>query len=144
MVKEKSKFVEEHPAPRAFPYIDVDGREVLDPTPLAPPVGYQKPVHIWDQLRQQMRAMALLAAQEGAESFEESDDFDIGDDYDPTSPWELPADQITVREFKMRVAADQEEAVRRSAAEETLSRKSATPPAGDDVNPPSDGPKPGK
>lgn len=45
-------------------------------------------------LRRMIREeLSRAAAEQGIESFEEADDFDVGEDYDPQSPWELQADQ---------------------------------------------------
>lgn len=70
---------------------DAQGRYYPDPTPIAPPIGYKKERSIMDQVRDLVRNEKLqndLAAA-GAETFEEADDFEIGDDYDPRSPFEL-------------------------------------------------------
>lgn len=65
----------------------VDGAEIPDPTPMAPPVGYKKQPSMFDIVREQVR-LSKLAEEAGAESFEEANDFDVGDDYDPESPHE--------------------------------------------------------
>jgi len=70
-------------------YLTEDGREKPDPTPLAPPIGYVKQPHLWEQMREMVRhQLSEAAVDSGRESFEEADDFDVGDDYDPTSPYE--------------------------------------------------------
>lgn len=71
-------------------YLNEDGSENPDPTPIAPPVGYVKRPSLVDQIRAMVREHALAQAIAGqdAETFEEADDFDVADDYDPTSPWE--------------------------------------------------------
>lgn len=68
------------------------GQELPDPTPMAPPVGFkrQKPLH--ELIREMVRSehLAQAAAAAGAETFEESDDFDVDDDsYDPSTPYEM-------------------------------------------------------
>lgn len=67
-----------------------DGSEKLDPTPIAPPIGYQRQVPLHLQIREMVRSEALRQAAEaaGAETFEEADDFEVDDDYDPTTPYE--------------------------------------------------------
>lgn len=65
----------------------------VDPTPMAPPVGYQKSVPLHLQIREMVRSEALRQAAESndLETFEEADDFDIMDDdvpFDPKSPYE--------------------------------------------------------
>lgn len=66
------------------------GAEVLDPTPMAPPIGYIKQPSLADTIRDMVRSERLKAEAEAAGygSFEDEDDFDVGDDFDPTSPYE--------------------------------------------------------
>ena len=66
------------------------GEEVLDPTPVNVPINWSRPVPLAERIRQMIRNEASLIAQaQGAESFEEADDFDVEDDtIDPRSPWE--------------------------------------------------------
>lgn len=72
--------------------LDSKGREYMDSTPMAPPVGYKREPTIAERIRDMVRGEhlrnAALAA--GAETFEEADDFDIPDDdtYDPSTPYE--------------------------------------------------------
>lgn len=76
-------------------HLDERGREILDGTPIAPPVGYKQTVPLAQQIREMVRSENLrLAAQEsGLETFEEADDFNIDDPdgtaYDPSSPFEI-------------------------------------------------------
>lgn len=69
-------------------YLNEHGHEIPNPTPLAPPIGYIKQPSIADQIRAQVRALSLEALQRGEESEEEANDFDVGEDYEPSSPWE--------------------------------------------------------
>lgn len=71
-----------------------NGREVMDSRPMAVPVGFRRPPSLIDQMRVMIRReMSEAAAARGAESFEEANDFDVGDDPDdPTTPWEHAAD----------------------------------------------------
>lgn len=66
------------------------GEEIPDPTPVAPPLGYKKIPSLAEQIRQAILSEKLkeAAAAAGVETFEEADDFDVGDDYDPRSPYE--------------------------------------------------------
>lgn len=81
-----------------------DGLEIPDPTPIAPPVGYVKQPSLVEQIRAMVRSEKLRQEAEGmgAGSFEEEDDFDVGDDYDPSSPYEAdfepmdPADRAAL------------------------------------------------
>lgn len=73
-------------------YLDAKGRELPDPTPMAPPVGYKKQSSMVEIVREMVRGERLKQEAEaaGMESFEDSEDFDVGDDadQDPGSPWE--------------------------------------------------------
>lgn len=71
-------------------YLNQDGSENPDPTPLAPPIGYRKAPSLVDNMRAMIRehAIAMAIAGQQAETFEEADDFDVNDDFDPSSPWE--------------------------------------------------------
>lgn len=71
-------------------YLNDDGAEQPDPTPIAPPVGYKKAPSLVENMRAMIRehALAMAIAGSEAETFEEADDFDVADDFDPTSPWE--------------------------------------------------------
>lgn len=71
-------------------YIDPHGREINDPTPVAPPAGISRELNLIEQIRLAVRSerMAEAARSRGLETFEESEDFDVDDDYDPSSPWE--------------------------------------------------------
>lgn len=69
---------------------DQEGRELNDPTPISVPVRFTTPESEVDRLRRFLRSEQLsreLDAQ-GFDTAEEADDFDVGDDYDPTSPYE--------------------------------------------------------
>lgn len=73
----------------------------VDPTPMAPPVGYTRHVPLHLQIREMVRSEALRQAAESAdmETFEEADDFDIPDDpVEPGSPYENDFDP-TIREM---------------------------------------------
>lgn len=71
--------------------LDEFGREVFDPTPIAPPIGYVKQPSMFEQVRDMVRgeALRIYAESQDMESFEDADDFDIDDDYDPRTPYEL-------------------------------------------------------
>lgn len=68
----------------------VDGAELPDPTPMAPPVNYKRQPSMFEIVREQMRRQAAeLAAATGAESEEEADDFDVGDDDELRTQYEV-------------------------------------------------------
>lgn len=72
----------------------VDGQELPDPKPIAPPVGYKKQPSMAELVRDMVRSERLRQEAEsmGHESYEDADDFDVGDDYDPRSPYEWQFD----------------------------------------------------
>lgn len=90
-------------------YLDAHGREIPDPTPMAPPVGYVRRPSIAEQMRQMIQQASYEASQAGAETEEEANDFDV-DDGEPWSPYE--------DEFEID-----------PAMEMMLARQSVSPPA---------------
>lgn len=66
------------------------GEEVLDPTPMQPPLGYKKTPSLSEQIQQQVRIAQLKMLEDMAleETEDEADDFEIGDDYEPLSKHE--------------------------------------------------------
>lgn len=84
------------------------GEELLDPTPIQLPVGYKKQVPLNERIRSMVREEASRwAAENGNETFEEADDFNIADDpIEPSSPWEEDFDPevkfIAAREAEIR------------------------------------------
>ncbi|UIB81459.1 hypothetical protein [Flyfo microvirus Tbat2_151] len=70
---------------------------------MAPPVGYKRQPSLADQIREMVRSerLAMEAENAGYETFEEADDFDVGDDYDPQTPYEnefdTPLDELKRR-----------------------------------------------
>lgn len=79
--------------------LDEHGREVLSSEKLALPLGYKKPESLAEQIqRLVVRQLSDQAQAEGFDSFEESEDFDIGDDPpDPSSPYEEFFDPVLGR-----------------------------------------------
>lgn len=67
-----------------------DGREVLNPVPVAPPVGYVKEPTVMEMINAQVKKhLALLRDDEELDTEAEAQDFNIGDDYEPYSPYEI-------------------------------------------------------
>lgn len=66
------------------------GKEFPNPVPMESPIGFvpMKPLH--EQIREMvLREIGSQAEINGMETPEEADDFEVGDDFDPSSPWEL-------------------------------------------------------
>lgn len=66
------------------------GEEIPDPTPMQPPLGYKRSLSLSEQIAQQVRIAHLKILEDSAiaETDEEADDFEVGDDYEPMSKWE--------------------------------------------------------
>lgn len=58
------------------------GQLIPDPTPIAPPIGYKRQPTMVEMVRQMVQSenLAREARAAGVETFEESEDFDVGDD----------------------------------------------------------------
>lgn len=70
------------------------GHEILDPKPMALPVGLNRPPTLNERIKQLIRGeISRRAEAQGEETFEEADDFEVGDDFDPKSPYEQNFDQ---------------------------------------------------
>lgn len=55
-------------------------REIPDKTPVAMPLGYERPEPLESMIARMIRVESVKAQKEGKETFEESDDFDCDDD----------------------------------------------------------------
>lgn len=125
-------FEEQVPTPR----LDEEGREILDPTPMAIPAGFKRPDSIADQVRRLVRSHELARAAEaaGLETFEESEDFDIDETFDPHTPYELQWDPVLGRDvapadfndpvkreyFRRAYLTAEENALRAEARQDTI------------------------
>lgn len=72
--------------------------ETFNQTPKAAPIGWKRPPTLQETIQRHMAHAQLLAAQSGAESFEEAEDFDVEDSDDVadfSSPWETDFDHAT-------------------------------------------------
>lgn len=60
------------------------GQEIPDPVPMAPPLGYTKPLSMFDQMRAQIRAehhrLKQLELEELAETPDQANDFEVDED----------------------------------------------------------------
>lgn len=92
---------------------DENGHEILNPTPMQPPLGFKPIPSLVEQIRMQVRQLKHLDDME-PETEEEADDFEIDDDPTPQSRWEN--DMIpSIKETRARIRA-LEEQERRYAA----------------------------
>lgn len=80
--------------------LDKEGREIPDPNPVEVPAGMKRPETLAEQVQRLVRtSISAHAALHGQESFEEADDFDIEDDFDPSTPYETHFDPVIGRDI---------------------------------------------
>lgn len=91
--------------------LTADGAEILDPRPMQPSIRHQRAPSMFDIVRDAVRSERLRreAEESGFETFEEADDFDVGDDYDPRSPYEEHFEAAPLSELQARARAAQAE-----------------------------------
>lgn len=85
--------------------VDDLGRELCDPTPMEPPLGYNPQPSLAEQMRMMIESERLRLAAEAAgyETFEEADDFDMEEDPFPRSPHEDEfSNPLSARELRKR------------------------------------------
>lgn len=82
---------------KAVGKFDELGQELVDGRSMEPPVGYEPSKSIQEMIAEAVRGREIQRAmhEAGAETFEEADDFNVGDDFDPTSPHEAYFEPIT-------------------------------------------------
>lgn len=85
--KTSDAFKQEKLAPQRH---NENGEEILDPTPMQPPLGYKKTLSLHEQIAQQVRLakLQLLDDVNLEETDEEADDFEVGEDFEPLSKYE--------------------------------------------------------
>jgi len=77
------------------------GTETLDTTPVATPVKFHRPPTLQEQIQRYTRNhLNKIALQEGKETFEEANDFDVGEDELPPTPHEIEFDARGEAEFE--------------------------------------------
>lgn len=77
------------------------GQEIPDPTPVELPLGFRRPPSIHELIKAAVRdEMSREAESQGMETFDEADDFDVDDDEEINSPYELTEMQEEFRYAK--------------------------------------------
>lgn len=67
-----------------------NGREIPSNVPVAIPTKFKRPETIAEQVKRMVASqLSIAASQQGHESFEEADDFDVDDDVEIKSKYEL-------------------------------------------------------
>lgn len=93
--------------------LDEHGREIGDPKPVAIPVGFKRPETLAEQVQRLVRtSISRQAEAEGKETFEESEDFDVGDDDDPRTPYETFFDPVLGRDLSAQEFREHESVYR--------------------------------
>lgn len=116
---------------------DKDGNIILDPTPMAPPIGYKKAPSMVEIVRDMVRSerLAQEARDAGHETFEEAEDFDVDDDPELLrSPYENQFDPPLEE-----LLAEGRKALKEREAREGV--KGAAPPSGGAPAPVPEAPK---
>lgn len=129
--------LEEYLAKLSAKGLNQDGTFMVDPTPMAPPIGYKKHPSMVEIVRDMVRSekLRVAALESGHESFEEAEDFDVDDEPQQLrSKYENEQDPT----LKDLLAAGAHESAARKAKE----RKEAGDPPADDVSPPEPRPSP--
>lgn len=119
--------------------IDQNGFEILDQRPVAAPVNIYARRSTLADLQQMYRLAAQHAAETGAETPEEADDFNVGDDFDPSVPFESLAGHLDEDAFQQALAESvrngEQASARTSPApngeQQAPAEPSGTPPAGE-------------
>lgn len=110
------------------------GQLIPDPTPKAPSVKHLRQPSMAEQVQAMIRSerLAQEAAAAGYETWEESEDFDVGDDdYDPRSPWEQEFDPVDSF-AEMRSRRDEHEAAQQTDTSSADDVKGSSPDNTDD------------
>lgn len=75
-------------------YFDEYGRELPDPIPAALPIGFKRQPTLQETIKRLVRSEISREADEnGQETFDEADDFEVDDDPLPNTPYEQDFDQ---------------------------------------------------
>lgn len=106
-----------------FKKLTAAGNEILDTTPIAIPLGFRKPKSITEQIAEFVNNERIRQSLDAAgyETFEDAEDFEIGDDYEslPDSKYEADFDNI-----KSGLALEREKA--RNSAKQKSSKPHAS------------------
>lgn len=115
--------------------LDKQGFEIPDPKPMALPVGFVAPPTLTEMVRNLVRyEVSRAAASEGEETWEEADDFVVGDEPELQSPYELDDEQQSgsLREFIEERPKEPEKPVSGKPEEDLKAKPEPTPIAAAD------------
>lgn len=105
------------------------GKLVPDPRPVAAAIGYKRTPNMVDLIRAEVARASREAEAQGFETLEEANDFDVGDDVEPGSPYEVDeAAEVPLSVLRQRVR-EAEEAEKAKAPEKVPATPPVVPPA---------------
>lgn len=89
-------------------FLTDDGSEKVSSVPMSIPSGFKRPDTLAEQVARLVRSHEFnrRMAEQGAETFEDADDFDVDDDFDPSTPFEMHFDPILGREVSAKQFLD--------------------------------------
>lgn len=88
-----TKFKEEISKPLCV--LDENGHEVLDQSPVAIPVRFQRVESMTQEIARLVNShLSILAYDQGYETFDEADDFDVGDEEELRSNYEIDDEDV--------------------------------------------------
>lgn len=98
--------------------LNIQGHEIPDPEPLVLPSGFRRPETLAEQVQRLVRTgLSRMAEEQGMESFEEAEDFDVDEDEDPSTPYETFFDPVLGKDLSPQEFRDHEQAYRRQYLE---------------------------
>lgn len=117
-------------------FFNKSGEILPDDTPMNLELQLNPPLSLEERVSRLLhsRQLADLANSQGLESFEESEDFDVDDDFDPQTPWEQDFELASVRSVQAGVTITPETVERKEATERSKAfwkrkrAEKATPP----------------
>lgn len=122
------------------PKLNDFGYEVLDPTPMEPPLNYKQQPSLHEQIRDMIRSERLRqeVMAQGYETFEEADDFHMDEDPEPWAPYEEQFEPTPMQELhrRRRQATEDAQAAASSSAPEPKTGATVSTSAVDDPAPP--------
>lgn len=93
--------------------LDEKGHEIPDPNPVAMPAGFKHPESLQNQIQRLVRGQISEAADAaGFETFEDAEDFDVDDEIDVDSPYEMEFDPTLGRDISPQMIRDDPERYR--------------------------------
>lgn len=101
--------------------------EIPDKKPIALPLGYRAPEPLANMIARLIRVESLKAEAEGMESFEESDDFDIEDDDQLVSPYQMTQMQEEHPYVRTQQSGPEDNKISAPGGEKTTAKQTAEP-----------------